>query len=313
MNRMYHNNRYNRRRAGFTLLEVLLSVAIATGLMVAVNFFVLSMGELWGRGSEERLFDQHVRGVTRFLESFLSQAVVPSSSTGTDTQSKTGLGNRMGWTPRLVPLAAAPAAGFGERLLAAFPAAAEPGLILAQLGAAGHPSGFTLLAATTTGTTTKKTSGTSTSGGTSSADTSTTERFAFGLPYGYEGAPPMLVFEVDQAPGVCVWSRRPLPQVVCALEVTADDGLALLWQSRLEADYGTARPRKTQLSPFVQSLKYEYYDADKQVWSRVDQPLAGVGGVLQLPQRLRLVFAYRSLHREVSVALPGPLGGAPLR
>ena len=45
----------------FTLLEILLSLALVSLLLVALNTFVFSMSELWGLRTEHRLFDQHVR------------------------------------------------------------------------------------------------------------------------------------------------------------------------------------------------------------------------------------------------------------
>lgn len=65
------------RRRAFTLLEVLLSIAIAGSLLIAAVAFALSMSEVWGNGSSKRLFDQHVRGVTRFLDTLLRQAEPP--------------------------------------------------------------------------------------------------------------------------------------------------------------------------------------------------------------------------------------------
>ena len=65
------------KRRGFTLLETLLALALAGLLMVALNTFVFSMGELWGRNTDLRLFDQHVRAVTRFLEHELRAAARP--------------------------------------------------------------------------------------------------------------------------------------------------------------------------------------------------------------------------------------------
>ncbi len=51
-----------------------------TGMvLVATTFFIFSMGELWGRGVEDRLFDQHSRGLTRFLQSTVSQSLVSSN------------------------------------------------------------------------------------------------------------------------------------------------------------------------------------------------------------------------------------------
>lgn len=69
------------RRGAFTLLEVLLAIAIAGSLLIAAVSLALSMGEVWGNGSGRRLFDQHVRGVTRFLDTMLRQAEPPPSQT----------------------------------------------------------------------------------------------------------------------------------------------------------------------------------------------------------------------------------------
>lgn len=73
-----------RRRAsgrrGFTLVEILVALAIVGALLIAVNEFVFSMGELWGRNSDVRLFDLHVRSVTHFLERELRSATLPPYS-----------------------------------------------------------------------------------------------------------------------------------------------------------------------------------------------------------------------------------------
>ncbi len=64
---------------GFTLLELLLSLALIGLLLVAMNQFIFSMGELWGRGTDVRLFDRHVRAVTRFVEHTLDSTVLPTA------------------------------------------------------------------------------------------------------------------------------------------------------------------------------------------------------------------------------------------
>jgi len=46
-------------------------------MLVGLNTFIFSMGELWGRGTDVRLFDQHVRAVTRYLEHELRNAALP--------------------------------------------------------------------------------------------------------------------------------------------------------------------------------------------------------------------------------------------
>jgi prepilin-type N-terminal cleavage/methylation domain-containing protein len=65
------------RREAFTLLEVLLSLALVSLVLVGMNTFIFSMGELWGRNTEVRLFEQHVRAVTRFLDAELRNAALP--------------------------------------------------------------------------------------------------------------------------------------------------------------------------------------------------------------------------------------------
>jgi len=67
-------------RAGFTLLEILMSLALVALMLVALNTFVFSMGELWGHNNEQRLFEQHVRAVTRFLQEQVRVATLPPSA-----------------------------------------------------------------------------------------------------------------------------------------------------------------------------------------------------------------------------------------
>lgn len=58
----------------FTLLEVLLAIALLGSLLVALNVFVFSMAEIWGAGRDERLFAQHARAVSRHVEDLLQAA-----------------------------------------------------------------------------------------------------------------------------------------------------------------------------------------------------------------------------------------------
>lgn len=71
--------------SGFTLIEILVSLALVGLLLVALNTFVFSMGELWGQRTDVRLFDQHVRAVTRFLEHELRAAALPPAARANST------------------------------------------------------------------------------------------------------------------------------------------------------------------------------------------------------------------------------------
>ncbi|MDF9826129.1 prepilin-type N-terminal cleavage/methylation domain-containing protein [Ereboglobus sp. PH5-10] len=80
---------FPRRRRGFTLIEVLIAVAIVSMVIVASTTLIFSMGELWGRNSDVRLFDLHSRNVTRFLESELASAALPPTGGTAGAQSST--------------------------------------------------------------------------------------------------------------------------------------------------------------------------------------------------------------------------------
>lgn len=72
--------RENPNRRAFTLLEVLLSLVLVSLVLVGLNTFIFSMGELWGRNTDVRLFEQHVRAVTRFLDQELRSAALPPAA-----------------------------------------------------------------------------------------------------------------------------------------------------------------------------------------------------------------------------------------
>ncbi|MEX2045120.1 MAG: prepilin-type N-terminal cleavage/methylation domain-containing protein [Opitutus sp.] len=72
------NSGFSRR--GFTLLEIVLAIALVGLVLVAMNTFIFSMGELWGRNTDVRLFEQHVRAVTRFLNDELRVAALPPAA-----------------------------------------------------------------------------------------------------------------------------------------------------------------------------------------------------------------------------------------
>jgi prepilin-type N-terminal cleavage/methylation domain-containing protein len=65
---------------GFSLVEVVMAMALVGLVLVGLNTFIFSMSELWGRNSDVRLFDQHVRAVTRFLQKEMIRATLPPAA-----------------------------------------------------------------------------------------------------------------------------------------------------------------------------------------------------------------------------------------
>ena len=207
---------------GFTLLEIILALALTALVLVALNVFVFSMDELWGRNTDVRLFDRHVRAVTRFLEQELHTAALPPFTIA-------------GATP-ITPQEIKPSRGSTDNLL---------------------------------------------------------------------------TFELPAGNRLLVWPDRPLPEVVCSLQARPDQGLVLLWHSRLEQKFNDDPPRETIITPLVTALSYDYYDSDFKTWKTETAVRKDPSGQLQSPQRLRLMFAYGKLKREAVIALPGPTQGLP--
>lgn len=214
--------RTNPSDGGFTLLEILLSLALVGLLLVAVNTFVFSMGELWGRNTDRRLFDQHVNAVTRFLQSQLRTATLPPAA-------------RPNSTP-VTPQEITPAAGARDNLI------------------------------------------------------------TFDLPAGSR---------------VLSWPDRPLPEVVCSLQVREREGLYLLWHSRLETRFDTDSPRELLLTPLVTALAYDYYDDTVKRWRTETMMKNGANNQPEAPQRLRLTFTYGKLTQQTTVSIPLAQQGMP--
>ena len=211
-----------KRRAGFTLLEVLLSLALVGLLFVGLNTFIFSMGELWGRNGDVRLFDQHVNAVTRYVGQLLREATLPPAA-------------RTGSTP----------------------------IAIQQITPQSAPSDF------------------------------------------------LITFELPRGNRLLNWPDRPLPEVLCSLQARPNDGLYLLWHSRLEARFTDDPPRELRLTPLVASLAYDYYDDNLKKWTTLMALQTDSGGAQEVPQRIRLQFAYGKLKRETTVPVPVTIQGLP--
>lgn len=210
------------QRRGFTLLEVLLALALVGLLLVSLNTFVFSMGELWGKRTDVRLFEQHARAVTRFLEQELRAAALPPAA-----------------RPNSTPIALQeikPQYGVMEK---------------------------------------------------------------------------MLTFELPAGSRLFSWPERPLPEVICSFQARPNEGLVMLWHSRLEKNFETDPPRETVITPLVSALSYDYYDADANRWTTETMLKMDPQGQPMTPQRLRLKFTYAKMTRETVVGLPLPGEGLP--
>ncbi len=211
-----------RSRRAFTLLEVLLSLMLVSLVLVGLNTFIFSMGELWGRNTDVRLFEQHVRAVTRFLENELRSAALPPAA-----------------QPNSTPIAlqeVRPQNGVMEK---------------------------------------------------------------------------MLTFELPAGSRLFTWPDRPLPEVVCSFQARPNEGLILLWHSRLEKNFETDAPRETVVTPLATGLAYDYYEPDFNRWTTETQLKMDPQNQPLTPQRLRLKFTYGKMTRHSVVTLIDPTQALP--
>ncbi|MGA3007055.1 MAG: hypothetical protein ABSE59_04105 [Opitutaceae bacterium] len=206
----------------FTLLEILLSIALVGLVFVGMNTFIFSMGELWGHRSDARLLDLHARAVTRFLDQQLRTASLPP-------EIQTGV----------VPV--------------------SPQEIRPQNGPSEN----------------------------------------------------LLTFELPAGCRLFNWPGPPLPDVICSLQVRSGEGLFLLWHSKLETHFADDPPREVLVTPFVNSMEYDYYDADSKNWQTETVLRTNSNGQAVAPQRLRLHFIYGTLTRDTLITLITPGQGLP--
>lgn len=70
----------DRPHKGFTLIEVLVAVALAGTLMMAATWWLVALMQAWGTRNSTHDFSQHCEGVRYFLSTLASEANPPTSS-----------------------------------------------------------------------------------------------------------------------------------------------------------------------------------------------------------------------------------------
>ncbi len=68
---------------GFTLIEVLLALALLAALLTAISHFVFSITEVWTKNRDEFVFVQHTRAVSRHLDELMQAAANSARASGT--------------------------------------------------------------------------------------------------------------------------------------------------------------------------------------------------------------------------------------
>ena len=114
-----------------------------------------------------------------------------------------------------------------------------------------------------------------------------------------------LTFTLPDGGKFTAWPEGPLPDVDFSLGFEEAYGLVLTWRSRTELERDVADWHTTTLSPFADSIRYSYYDADLNKWHTEDQPAKETDGKSYLqPARIELTFSRGKLKTVTQIELP---------
>lgn len=89
---------------GFTLIEMLVTLAIIGTFMTLLSFHLVALSNLWINRSDDDFFEQHVDGVTLFLNNALEASEGASGSDGEQATAPVEWARPPGWSDMDDPL-----------------------------------------------------------------------------------------------------------------------------------------------------------------------------------------------------------------
>lgn len=265
-----------RDRAGFTLLEVLLSISITGIILGAAITLIVSVSTIWSNRQDKHFFEGHVDGVTEFLDASLRRAGRAIRIDGTSGNTN--------------PEDASSGNSDAEPGLDAENNDGDPEVSISVNSGADSRSG-------------------SKNGATDSASLLhlPEDPISWKKPPGFPAyEDPLLHFTLnDQPPLLVNADNAPAVGLEVFLHFEPDEGLSLLWYSKLQEETEDERDlRRSLLSPFVESLRYVYWDERFERWEEESEPLEGDNNELRLPRYLKLIFNYEGVPAERNIAIP---------
>ena len=274
-------------RAGMTLLEVILAIAVSGFVLAAATAFVVSVSNIWLERNDRHFFGDHVDGVTEFLGAAFERAGVRIAF-GEDESGRGETAN--GGNPENGDAEAD--ADPGEDESEATPPESGPVVdVEGNRGNGGRSAGS---------------ENRPSAGLLRTADDPVTWK----RPPGFARyRDPLLHVRLSERPPLLAGpGRAATPAVHAFLFFEPDEGLSLLWYSELqEATDATDDLRRTPISSLVSELRYIYWDERFERWEAEDQPKRGEGeDQFLLPRFLKLIFEYEGETKERVIALPVP-------
>ena len=258
--------------AAFTLLEVILAVAIAGALLAGAATLMVSVTNAWLERQDRHFFEDHVDGVTEFLQASFSMAgteiaLGDEDGSGGSTMSETGNEIETDGSQVTVDISGNNNLESGNSMDGNTESTTSSGLMRVSEDPIdwSQPPGF--------------------------AD--------------YQE--PLLHFKLRDTPPLLVQTENaPIIGVEAFLHFEDDEGLSLLWYTPLQEDFEDLDDlRRTPLSDLVIKVEYVYWDERFEKWESETEPKEGEGDdQFILPRFLKLTFEFEAVTKERTLTIP---------
>ena len=271
-----------RSRSGMTLIEVVLALAVAGFLLTAATSFVVSISNIWAERSQRNFFEDHVDGVTEFINVMLLSAgayIQINDNKNSSKQQQNGAEMNIQGTSDI-------------------PSEQNETFIASRKK---DPQENLRYDSNSKGLMTNKTS---------LRNRDSTPIIWEQLPGSANYEEPLLHFKLNYTPPLFVSdSVQPsLDQVEVYLFFDSSKGLSMLWHSILQEKTETVEDlRRTLISPYVKSLEYVYWDSRFEKWEIEKKPREGENSTKReylLPRAIQLSFVYENEIKMRTLTIP---------
>ena len=258
--------------AAFTLLEVILAVTIAGALLAGAATLMVSVTNAWIERQDRHFFEDHVDGVTEFLQASFSIAgteiaLGDEDGSGGSTMSETG--NEI---------------------------ETDGSQVTVDISGNNNLEGGNSMEGNTESTTS------------SGLMRVSEDPIDWSQPPGFaDYQEPLLHFKLrDTLPLFVQTENAPIIGVEAFLYFEDDEGLSLLWYTPLQEDFEDLDDlRRTPLSDLVIKVEYVYWDERFEKWESETEPKEGEGDdQFILPRFLKLTFEYEGVIKERTLTIP---------
>ena len=287
MLRCSHSNKFlrikrTRSRSGMTLIEVVLALAVAGFLLTAATSFVVSISNIWAERSQRNFFEDHVDGVTEFINVMLLSAgtyIQINDNKNSSKQQQNGAEMNIQGTSDI-------------------PSEQNDTFIASRKK---DPQENLRYDSNSNGLMTNETS---------LRNRDSTPIIWEQLPGSANYGEPLLHFKLNYTPPLFVSdSAQPsLNQVEVYLFFDSSKGLSVLWHSVLQEETETVEDlRRTLISPYVKSLEYVYWDSRFEKWEIEKKPREGENSTEReylLPRAIQLSFVYENEIKMRTLTIP---------